>query len=361
MRTRSSWRASHLVALVAVALLAGCGDRSAIEGGGRIVGPNVTVYSSLPDPARGVSRDMVDAEKLAILQAHGRAGDVGVNFFSVDEGAPGAGSPPQVAGAAAEQVIRDPQVIAAIGALRSDTALTMVPLFNAAGVLLVSPGAGYPGFTEPVSPGEPERWFPSGHQTFARVVGDDEAQADTLVRAAATAGDRIAVESEAGKVPGALTSAIVRKAGRVVSSRPDAIIYVGTDVRSAAGVAESLAREHPRATLLFGDELTRAGLGRMLAPAVRRRSIFVSSAPRPGSTPELRAFERAFREQFGRDPDPYAVLGYRAMRRVLQAISDAGSRARLRRVVVARYLALPPAADAFTAFRVRGGRRDYLR
>jgi ABC-type branched-subunit amino acid transport system substrate-binding protein len=361
MTTRSSWRASHLVALAAVALLAGCGDRSAIEAGGRIVGPNVTVYSSLPDPARGVSRDMVDAEKLAIMQAHGRAGDVGINFFSVDEGAPGADTPPKVSGAAAQQVIRDPQVIASIGALRSDAALTEVPLYNAAGVLLVSPGAGYLGFTEPVAPGEPERWYPSGHQTFARVVGDDAAQADTLVRAAHTAGDRIAIESEAGKVPETLTSQVVRKAGQVYESRPDAVIYVGTDLRSAAGVAESLAREHPHTQIVFPDELTRAGVARLLPRAVRRRAIFVSSAPKPGSTAELRSFERAFQTEYGRAPDPYAVLGYRAMRRLLQAIGDAGHSARLRRVVAQRYLALPPAEDGFTAFRVRDGRRVYLR
>jgi branched-chain amino acid transport system substrate-binding protein len=361
MTTRSSWRASRLVALAAVAVLAGCGDRSAIEGGGRIIGPNVTVYSSLPDPARGVGRDMVDAQKLAIMQAHGRAGAVGINFFSVDEGAPGADSPPKVAGVATQQVIRDPQVIAAIGALRSDTALTEVPLYNAAGILLVSPGAGYPGFTDPVAPGEPEQWFPSGHRTFARVVGDDADQADTLVRAARSAGNRIAVESEAGKAPEALTTEVERRLSQVYDARPDAVIYVGTDVRSAAGVAEALAREHPHARLVFPDELTRAGLGRLLPASVRRRSIFVSSAPKPGSTAELRDFEAAFSDEFGRAPDPYAVLGYRAMRRVLQAISDAGKRARLRRVVIQRYLALPPAADGFTAFRVRDGRRAYLR
>jgi ABC-type branched-subunit amino acid transport system substrate-binding protein len=359
MTTRSSWRASGLVALAAAAVLTGCGDRGAIEAGGRIVGPNVTIYSSLPDPARGVGRDMVDAQKLAIEQVHGRAGDVGINFFSVDEGALGQDSPPKVAGVATEQVLRDPQVIAAIGAVRSDTALTEVPLYNAAGVLLVSPGAGYPGFTDPVGPGEPERWFPSGHQTFARVVGDDADQARTLVSAARRAGDRIAVESEAGKVPEALTTEIERAAGQVVQSRPDAVIYSGTDLRSAVGVAESLAREHPHATLVFPDELTRAGLAAALPPAVRRRSVFVSSAPKPGSTTELREFERAFTDAFGRAPDPYAVLTYRAMRRVLDAIAAAGPRARLRREVIARYLALPPAADGFTAFRVRGGRRVY--
>ena len=358
MTTRSSWRASVLVALAAVAVLAGCGDRGAIEAGGRIVGPNVTVYSSLPDPAHGLGRDMVDAQKLAIEQARGRAGDVGINFFSVDEGPLGADAPPKVAGAAAEQVIRDPQVIAAIGAVRSDAALTEVPLYNAAGVLLVSVGAGYPGFTDPIAPGEPEHWFPSGRQTFVRVAGDDAEQAAALLRAAR---GQVALEAEAGKVPEALAAEVRDAAPRLVTTRPDSVIYAGTDVRSAVGVAEAVARERPHATFVVPDELTRAGLAAALPPAVRRGAVFVSSAPEPGSTAELRGFEQAFAAAFGRRPDPYAVLAYRAMRRVLQAISDAGPRARLRQAVVERYLALPPAADGFTAFRVRGGRREYLR
>jgi ABC-type branched-subunit amino acid transport system substrate-binding protein len=348
------------VAIAVAADLTGCGDRAAIEQGGRIIGPNVTIYSSLPDPDRGVGRDMVDAQKLAIAQAHGRAGDVGINFFSVDEGAPGEDAPPKVAGAAAAQVIRDPQVIAAIGALRSDAALTEVPLYNAAGVLLVSPGAGYPGFSEPVAPGEPEHWFPSGHQTFARVVGDDRDQAAALVRVASRFGGRVVLEAEADKVPEALAGAVRDAASRLVTARPDAVIYAGTDLRSAAGVAESLAREHPRAALIFPDELTRAGLPARLPAAVRRRAVFVSSAPEPGSTPELRTFESDFEREFGRRPDSYAVLAYTAMRRVLEAITDAGPRARLRRVVVQRYFALPAPDERFTAFRVRGERRDYL-
>ena len=180
-------------------MLAGCGsERAAITAGGRVAGDNLTVYTSVPDPATGVGRDMVDASKLAIAQAGGRAGDFGINFVAVDEGTLGAPAPRIVAAEAAEQVIRDTQVIAVVGAVRSDTALTSLPLFNAAGILLVSPGAGYPGFTDPVGPGEPERWFPSGRPTFARVIGDDVAQADALLRAAG--GGRVAIESEAGRV-----------------------------------------------------------------------------------------------------------------------------------------------------------------
>jgi branched-chain amino acid transport system substrate-binding protein len=342
-------------------VLAGCGsERGAITGGGRVAGDNLTVYTSVPDPGRGLGRDMVDASKLAIAQAGGEAGEFGINFVAVDEGSLGAPAPPLVPAEAAERAIRDTQVIAVVGAVRSDAAMTSLPLFNAAGILLVSPGAGYPGFTDAVAPGEPERWLPSGRQTFARVIGSDVAQADALM---AAAGDgSVAVEAEAGRVAEELVDALRAAAGdRLVGdvARADAVIYVGSDVRSAAGVAESLAGEAPR--LVFPDELTRAGLPGRLPAAARRRAVFVSSAPEPASTPELRAFEAEFEQRFERAPDPYAVLAWRAMRRVLEALEAAGTRANLRREVVERYLALPPAPEAFTAFRLRGGEREYLR
>ena len=333
-----------LAALVALAALAGCGaERNTTAQGGRVIGPNLTIYSSLPRPGQGLGRDMVDAEKLAIAQAGGRAGDFGVNFVSIGEGSLGSDAPRRVAAKVAEQVIRDPQAIAVIGTLRSDTAFTTVPLLNAAGLLQVSLGAEYAGFDEALSPGEPDRWYPSGHRTFARMVGNDRDQAAALV---AAAGKRVAIETEAGKEPEALAAAVREAAGaRVVDdpARATGVVYAGTDLRSAIGVAESLARENRRARIVFPDEVTRAGIADRLPPAVRRRSRFVTSAP-----PRDVDFEAAFKAQYGRTPGPYAVLAYQAMRRVLDAIDAAGKRARLRRVVIERYLALPAPAERFS-------------
>jgi branched-chain amino acid transport system substrate-binding protein len=342
-------------ALAALAVLAGCGASEApIMAGGRVVGDAVTVYASLPDPGEGTSRDMVDAQKLAIRQAGGQAGGLDVNFVAVDEGAIGADSPPGVAAAAAEKVIRDPQVIAVIGGLRSQTAATSIPLFNAAGILQVSPGAGYTGFTEPVAPGEPERWYPSGRETFSRLIADDRAQAEALLDVAG--GPRVRVEAEAGRFSEALVAELQAAdardpAVRLVDERPDAVIYAGSDVESAAGVAEGLARELPDATLVFPDELTRAGLADRLPRAVRRRAVLVSSAPEPGSTPELAEFEVEFEAEYGRRPGPYAALGWIAIRRVLDAIDGAEPRSNLRRVVIGAYLDLPPAPAGFTMIR----------
>jgi hypothetical protein len=340
----------RLAALALVAAFAGCGsDRSTIERGGRIVGPNLTIYSSVPRPGEGLGRDIVDAEKLAIAQAGGRAGDFGINFVSIGEGPLGRDASVKVAAASAEQVIRDPQAIAVIGTLRSDTAMTTVPLLNAAGVLQVSLGAGYIGFDRRFRPGEPERWFPSGHPTFARMVGNDLDAASELVDAA---GRRVSIEAEAGAASDSIefTAAVVANTPghRLVrdAKRADGIIYAGTDVDSALGIAEALANEHPHARIVFPDELTRAGIAARLPRAVRRRSVFITSAPARDRT-----FEDAFQAQYGRRPDRYARLGYQAMQRVLQAIEAAGPRARLRRVTIARYLALPAPSTEFWAHR----------
>ena len=141
------------------------------------------------------------------------------------------------------------------------------------------------------------------------MVGNDLDSASALVDAA---GRRVAIEAEAG----AAAESIEFAAG-VAANLPghrlvrdaragDGIIYAGTDVESAVGVAEALANENPRARIVFPDELTRDGIAERLPRAVRRRSRFVTSAP-----PADRAFEDAFEAQYGRRPDPYAVLGYR--------------------------------------------------
>ena len=209
-----------LAVLAAAAVLAGCGsERGAITAGG-------------PRGRRQPDRLHVGARAGARRRArHGRrlearrsprpaatSATSGSTSSPIDEGSLGAPDPPRVPAAAAEQVIRDAQVIAVVGAVRSDAALTSLPLFNAAGILLVSPGAGYPGFTEPVAAGEPERWFPSGRADVrARDRGRHRAGATRCC--APPARGRVAIEAEAGKVAAEQVEALQRGGAATGSSR----------------------------------------------------------------------------------------------------------------------------------------------
>jgi branched-chain amino acid transport system substrate-binding protein len=330
-------------ALAAAAALAGCGALQDVTRGGRVIGDTLTVYSLLPQPGQGHARDIVDAEKLALFDAGGTAGPYAINFISISEGEAGGDAVGKKVALALRDAIADPQITAMIGPAGSGTATATVPLLNAAGILEVTPGAGYAGFTEEVRPGEPERWQPSGRRTFARLAGHDGEQARALLAAAAEASGRSAprvlIEREPGAIAGALVAALRAAGARVVEdpARADAVVYAGEDVETAAGVADSLAREAPGTPVVLPDALTRAGVAARLSGPARRSAVLVSSAPEPGSTPALRRFEQRFRERFGRAPGPYAAVGYEAMRSVLAAIARAGERAGWRQAVIDSY------------------------
>jgi hypothetical protein len=138
-----------LIALLAI--LAGCGGTSegGISGGGKVIGRTVTVYSLTSDPG-GSNRDFVDAEKLALADAGGRAGALAVNFSSLDLG----GADQQRQAQAARRAISDPQIIAAI----VDATPVTVPLFNAAGILQVAASG------DPSLASDPQA-LPSGKRT----------------------------------------------------------------------------------------------------------------------------------------------------------------------------------------------------
>jgi ABC-type branched-subunit amino acid transport system substrate-binding protein len=377
-------RRALVLALAAAAVVAqaGCGNRESIRGGGATAGKTLTIYSSLPTPARGSSRDIADGEKLALAEAQGRAGDYTINFSSLDEGGAGPRKRQRAAGEAARTAMADTQTAAVIGTTDSEGARASIPLLNAAGFLHVSLGAGYPGFTGRLRPDEPQRWFPATARNFARLVGDDRAQASALLRAAGAR--RVVVEAEGGEDGAALAVEVRRAAAaggvKVVSEpgRDGAVIYAGEDPVAAAAIAESVARETPGARVVLPDAVVRNGVEELLRGAAARRAVLVSSAPEPGSTPALRAFEAAFERAYRRRPGPYAALGHGAMETVLGVLDraadddEAGRRRRVLREyfsggvqdtvagplgVLASGVAASP---RFTAFRLAAGRRGYL-
>ena len=170
-------RARHrlLVALALVAL-AGCGaDKDeGISSGGKVIGRTVTVYSLTSDPG-GSGRDFVDGEKLALADARGRAGDLAVNFTSLDLG----GADEKLQARASRRAISDPQIIAAV----VDATRVTVPLFNAAGILQVAAGGDRGVAADPQA-------LPSGKHTVA-----------TLPAAAPPAGFEARFAKEFGRDP----------------------------------------------------------------------------------------------------------------------------------------------------------------
>ena len=314
MRVRTPL-AAGLVALVLV--FAGCGAGEDIRGGGTVPGGSLTIAVLLPlhGPEAEAVRDMIAGAKLALHEAGGRVGKLRVGMAVYDSGVR---RPDQVARIAIEDI----QIAAAIGGLRSRAAALEIPIFNAAGILHVSPGA-----SDPALVTTPEL-YPSGERTFFALAPDADAQAAAMLEAAGEG--PVAVERDTGRDAEALARALEAAAQDRLDPDADVVLYAGSDPDAAAGVARSL---RGRARVIFGDAIARTGLAERLRGAARRRATFVAAVPQRVPA----EFAAEFSSRFGTEPGPYALLGYEAMRRVLAAIRDAAPKSIYRQRIIDAY------------------------
>lgn len=301
--------------MVAAALaFAGCGDRTAVEDGGRAPGDVLTVYTLLPreGPRAQAAQDIVRGAKLALAQAGGRAGAVTVQFATAT--LPNTLEASPIADAV-EDVVRDTATIAVIGDLDVRTARFTAPLLNAVGMLHVSPGTAGSGLAQPAA-----------EQSFFGLVPDDAAQAAALgMLTRGTVG--VEFEPSGSSVANALGATTRR------SVDADTIVYAGSDPDNARGVVRGVLFETRRsgARVLLTQELATTDLARSLGRRVQALTS-VRAQPPPG-------FAAAYP---GLEPGPFARAGFDAMNDVLAALRAAGERANVRSAVVEAFEPSPP-------------------
>ena len=177
MRVR---RAGILAVLGAasVLLIAGCGGAGGGGGGGE--GPTAKIVSDLPlqGANRAQTTTMVNAIKLALEQRGGKAGDVKIQYESLDDATAQAGQWDAAKCAEnAQQAAQDEEIIGWIGPFNSGCAAVEIPILNQAGLGMISPANTYIGLTKPGGePDEPEKYYPTGERNYARVIVADDKQ-----------------------------------------------------------------------------------------------------------------------------------------------------------------------------------------
>lgn len=354
----------------AALLAAGCGG----AGSGSSTGTDaLTVYSSLPleGPGAARSRDVIAGEKLALAERHGAVGPYTISFRSLDDAAPGTGWQPAATVTAARQAAADTGTIAYLGDFEAAATALSLPTTNAAGILQISPASSYAGFVggESTTPGEPEKYEPSGHPTFGRIAPSDAEQADAIARIMGDGGcRRIALLHAPSAFDASLTrlvgEAAQRRSMRVVLDdhvRPDpgahrkaaqevadsgaqCATFSGDVADDPAGLLRAVHASAPRVALVTPMALADDDVARALGPAGPVTTML-------GPAPPDRRFAAAFRSELGRAPGPWAEYGYAAMRRALQAIARAGGKGNDRRAVIGAYFRLPPAREPVAAWR----------
>jgi branched-chain amino acid transport system substrate-binding protein len=344
--------------------LAACGDDDDDGGGGDGSGSgaeSVNVYSSLP--LQGAQRlqttAMVNGIKLALEQAGGKAGDIKVNYTSLDDSTAQAGTwTPEATAANARRVAQDDAAIAYIGEFNSGASAISIPLLNEVPIAQISPANTAVGLTsdEPgAEEGEPDKYYPTGERHYLRIVPKDTIQGAALAtvmnedgctnagilndKEVYGAGLARNIESSAEEqgMEVATNEGIDPKApnfraqaASLKSMGVDCFVFAGVTPNGAVQLYKDVAAALPDAKLYGPDGVSNpeffvADEGG-LPPDVGGKVKVTVATLSPDQYPAdgQRFFDEYMQSYDVTSVDPYAIYGYEAMRLVLDTCEQLG-------------------------------------
>jgi branched-chain amino acid transport system substrate-binding protein len=335
-------RSLALAALVLSATIA-CGNDGGDESGeaqARVA--KIAVIAPLDDGLVQFGRGIRNSVELAVREANDR--QALPEGWRLEVLALNDSSDPAVGKQAAEEAAADPAVFGVVGTYNSGVAAEVVPVLDAAGIVMVSPGNTDPTLTLGPDPDNPVR----PHTNYFRMVAADNVQAPFL--AGYAYGDagarRVSVVSETKPVSKGLaddfSAAFTASGGQVVSTRvvpdettdyaevvkeiaplrPDLLFYGGEyDVASkfasqakAAGIA---------APLMGGDGIKDDAFITETGPASEGDLASTVGAP-AASIPSAQTFVAAYGQAgFAEPPSDFGVYAYDAANVLIAALVPA--------------------------------------
>jgi branched-chain amino acid transport system substrate-binding protein len=345
-----------LVLCAALTYLAGCGASKDLPND-TVPGTTLTIYASVP--LNGASRisgvAVLSGAQLALAQIHGRIGHYRIELKPLDDATVQRRQwDPGQTTLNAREAVQDPTTIGYLGDLDSGASAVSIPILNRAGIPQISPGSTAVGLTSDgpgAAPGEPEKYYPTGERTFARVVPNDAVQSAAMLKLQLSFGCRKTVALDDDEVDGedmATTFAAVAKASPLTVVGLESFEPTATDYSSlAAGVAASGAD----CVLISGlADSNVALLSTQLAAAMPHAMIFGSAGlaegtytgPIDGGVPvrldsrmlitapadPLQATPSRLVSELDAPRNSYGIFGYEAMSLMLSSIDRATSHGR---------------------------------
>jgi len=333
---------------------ASCGSSSKSGGGNNVSGSKLTVYSSLPlqGASSTQSQAIVNGAKLAVQAANGKVGKYSVTYTSLDDSTAAAGKADDATvGSNARKAVSDPTTIAYLGEYNSGATKISLPILNQAGIAQVSPSNTYVGLTtnKPGSEaGEPDKYYPSGKRTYARVVPTDIIQGAALATAAKADGCKsieiwntkttyatglarnlqqsaakqgLKVEGNVGIDPKAPN---YRSQAQAIKS--DCFVFTGEIESNGVEAVKDVGTAHPSIKLYGGDGVVLNAFaspktGLPTAVGNRFKGTIATLDPCCPANPQAKQFVSNYEATYkSGKPDPYAIYGYESMALILSAI-----------------------------------------
>ena len=342
--------------LAAAAGVAACGSSSEQTlAATKIRGKTLTIYASAPlrGPSSVTGQSVINGARLALGQVRDRIGRYRIVLKVLDDATvKRAGWDPGQTTINVKIVALDPTTIGYVGDVNSGASAISIPPLNRVGIPQVSPTSAAVGLTSGTAgafPGEPQKYYPTGIRTFARVVPNDRIQAIAQVRVQKGMGCNSTYVLNDGEVDGADAARSFEVAAMAAHLRLAGVTEFVRDAKSYKALATGIAHVAPDCVLIAAD--TESGavlLTTQLAQAMPGVKIFgtaglaettfanpadggipVSIDPQVVVTsptlalseypPSARAFNRAYKRQFG-TPELSAIFGYEAMSLMIDAI-----------------------------------------
>jgi len=368
LRVRSVAAGGCLVTALAFGVAA-CGSSGSSGGGGggsSSGSTTLTIYSSLPlqGDSRPQSESVVDGEKLALEEAGGKVGKFKITYKSLDDATAAAGKwEAGQTSANARKAAQDKSTIVYLGEFNSGATAISLPILNEAGILQVSPSNTAVGLTRAgagADKGEPDKYYPSGKRTYGRVVPADHIQAAAQVAYQKDQGckkvyilndkevygkglaDQVANIAKAQGLQVLGNDGIDTKAAnfrtlatKIKSAGADCMFFGGITQNKGVQVFTDVHAANPTAKLFGPDGVAESPFTSKLSTAVQKMTYVTNPTLDPKLYPAAaQKFFDTFKQKYGKDPEPYAIYGYEAMKVALLAIQNAGDKGNDRQAVI---------------------------
>ena len=370
--------------VVAVSALGACGSSnksntsssSTTSGGGSTSSKSLTIYSSLPlqGASRTNSEALVNGIKLALKQANNKAGPFSIKYTSLDDSTAQTGKwdPGQVS-SDARKAAQDSSTILYIGEFNSGASAISIPILNQAGVGQISPANTAVGLTSNAagaSPGEPNKYYPTGKRTYVRVVPKDTVQAAAVATVMQSDGCKKpyilndkevygqglatnAVDALKAKgIPAIANDGWDPKAAnyRSVASKvngkgADCVLLSGIVDNNGVQLTKDIASGVPKAKIYAPDGFCESGWvspkeGGVPVSLDSKLQCTVATLDPSHYPPAGKKFFQDYQATYGKSNlNPYAIYGYAAMSLALDAIKRAGAKGNDRAAVISQLFA----------------------
>jgi branched-chain amino acid transport system substrate-binding protein len=347
--------------------VAACGGGGSGGGGGGSDSgrTTLTIYSSLPlqGDSRPQSESVVNGEKLALEEAGGKVGKFKITYKSLDDATAAAGKwEAGQTSANARKAAQDASTIAYLGEFNSGATSISLPILNEAGILQISPSNTAVGLTrkQGADKGEPDKYYPSGKRTYGRVVPADHIQAAAQVAYQKDEGctklyilndkevygkglaDQVQTIAKAQGLQVLGNDGIDTKAAnfrtlatKIKSAGADCMFFGGITQNKGVQVFSDVHAANPTAKLFGPDGVAETPFTSKLSSSVQKQTYITNPTLDPKLyPPSAQKFFDTFKQKYGKDPEPYAIYGYEAMKVALLAIQNAGDKGNDRQAVI---------------------------